>query len=35
MTKFEKLMDNVFTFIGIFLMIGLVGFSIGFLIGAL
>ena len=35
MTKFEKLVDDPFTYIGICLMISLVGFSLGFLVGSL
>jgi hypothetical protein len=33
--KFEKLIDNPFTYIGIVLMAGVIGFGVAFLIGML
>jgi hypothetical protein len=35
MTHFEKLVDNPATYIGICLALGIVGFGVGFLVGAL
>jgi len=35
MTKFEKLVDDPFSYIGVCLAFGIVGFSIGFLIGSM
>jgi len=33
MTRFEKLIDNPFTYIGIVMMAGVIGFGVAFLIG--
>jgi hypothetical protein len=33
MTRFEKLIDNPFAYIGIVLMAGVIGFGVAFLIG--
>ena len=35
MTKFEKLVDDPFSYIGLSLLIGMIGFIIGFILGVI